>query len=950
MLDYTEPDLNFGTRAEFQTMVDTAHKHGIRVVMDIVMNHAGYNTIKDMVTYNFGKFKDKSAAQSYIYKLTGVNSLHDTVDYENGTSEWGNWWGSDWVRSGLPGYSEEGGSDLTNCLAGLPDFRTESNKSVSIPPILKNKWTSEGTYNSKVSKYGSSDTVSNYITKWLSEWVSTYGVDGFRCDTAKHVDLASWKKLKTSCVSALKQWRQKNPTKDGANWTDDFWMTGECWDWKGLDGGSYYTEGGFDSMINFGFSGSGVPGISSINGTYQGYAGALNTKEGHNVLTYISSHDSNLARGDLIYQGSAFQLLPGAIQIFYGDETNRPTVAGMSFDGHGGSGHSLRSDMNWDSMDQSVLKHWQKVGKFRSKHICIGAGDHQQISPYSAESGYTFSRSYDRGDLADGIIAVIGAPKNKKISVNVSSMWGNKTKLTNFYDGSTATVTNGKVEFDSGENGTILIEGPQSSIRMKIVGDYSFYDSETVSVSLKGADYAMVKIDGGKEFKVTNGSTFKIGEGIELGKVFTVEISASSGSETLEKSYNFKKKDPNAVTRIYFDNTQYDWSEVNAYIYDESGSEVKSNAAWPGKKMDFDSGLGLYVIEVDDGLENGKVMFNAGSGSGNRYPGEGESGLDIGETNMLFSYGNKWEAYTGQTPTKPPAPDPSKMTTVYFDNSSSNFETPYIYYWKSSNDSSEASWPGKAMTKYKDNIWKLTFSKEYDMCIFSNRGGNQTGNLTIPDTNNIFNGSSWSAYADAEVVTSPTTDAPAVTDGVLIGDTNFDNMINIKDVTLIQKHLAHLTTFSGNALVAADCDRNGTISIKDATAIQEYIVKNTARSASVGTVIKSSEPSPTNAPVIITPTSAVQTDPSTEAAKQYIYFKNSNWGTVKAYFWSDENKNMMSWPGNDMEKISDDVHRAQIPAGATWVIFNNGGDQTKDLQFPSANMIFDGAEWSAYSN
>ncbi len=48
VLDYTETDANFGTKAEFKTMVDTAHKHGIRVVMDIVMNHAGYNNLLDM--------------------------------------------------------------------------------------------------------------------------------------------------------------------------------------------------------------------------------------------------------------------------------------------------------------------------------------------------------------------------------------------------------------------------------------------------------------------------------------------------------------------------------------------------------------------------------------------------------------------------------------------------------------------------------------------------------------------------------------------------------------------------------------------------------------------------------------------------------------------------------------------------------------------------------------
>ena len=167
-------------------------------------------------------------------------------------------------------------------------------------------------------------TVSDYLTTWLAEWVETYGVDGFRCDTAKHVELASWKKLKTKCVTALQNWRRNNPTAVGADWDEDFWMTGECWDY-GSGKSEYHTVGGFDSMINFSFSGRSLDGPSSINNVYQDYADRINSDPNFNVLTYNSSHDSNLARGDLYWQGTSLMLLPGGVQPFYGDETNRPT-------------------------------------------------------------------------------------------------------------------------------------------------------------------------------------------------------------------------------------------------------------------------------------------------------------------------------------------------------------------------------------------------------------------------------------------------------------------------------------------------------------------------------------------------------------------------------------------------------------------------------------------------
>src|SRR5688572_17334411 len=57
-LDWSEMDANMGTKSDFQNFVDNAHNHGIRVLVDIVMNHSGYNTARDMMDYNFGCVND----------------------------------------------------------------------------------------------------------------------------------------------------------------------------------------------------------------------------------------------------------------------------------------------------------------------------------------------------------------------------------------------------------------------------------------------------------------------------------------------------------------------------------------------------------------------------------------------------------------------------------------------------------------------------------------------------------------------------------------------------------------------------------------------------------------------------------------------------------------------------------------------------------------------------
>ncbi|WP_294358167.1 hypothetical protein [uncultured Clostridium sp.] len=76
-------------------------------------------------------------------------------------------------------------------------------------------------------------------------------------------------------------------------------------------------------MINFTFTKSGYS-TSTLEGTYSTYAKSINSDSTFNVLSYISSHDTDLGgRGDLISAGTALLLTPGAAQIFYGDETGR---------------------------------------------------------------------------------------------------------------------------------------------------------------------------------------------------------------------------------------------------------------------------------------------------------------------------------------------------------------------------------------------------------------------------------------------------------------------------------------------------------------------------------------------------------------------------------------------------------------------------------------------------
>ncbi|QCT06087.1 alpha-amylase [Ruminococcus bovis] len=484
--DYTDFDQNFGTEEEFKTMVDTAHKHGLRVVLDIVMNHPGYNTMYDMNKFGFGRLLTGWEDEYYSFK--GFNdTYHKYITYEDSkddgslAKDWSTWWGASWLRGGIQGYPAFG-SGADNILKGsagglLPDFRTESTEEVELPTFLANKWKKEGNYETKVAEMNKwfkdnnkTKRVRNYLCYWLSSYVEKYGIDGFRCDTAKHVELDSWAELKDDCTKALETWRKNNPDKAGADWDEPFWMTGEVYG-KALSGPSdnYFTKGKFDSTINFEFSGGrGITDVSGVNTTYEKYARNINSSSTYNVLTYISSHDTALCGRDrstdsynkdkLIYQGSALQLLPGAVQIYYGDETGRKYVKAVGSIGTtiSNGNHDVRSFMNWDSIDNDILSHWQKVGTFRNNHVSVGAGSHTSLK---STSGAAFERTYDKDGVSDKVMACIGATANTNVTITVdTTKFANGAILKNTYDDSTATVTDGKVTFNSGANGTILIE------------------------------------------------------------------------------------------------------------------------------------------------------------------------------------------------------------------------------------------------------------------------------------------------------------------------------------------------------------------------------------------------------------------------------------------------------------------------------------------------------------
>jgi alpha-amylase len=430
-LDFTVLDRNIGTDEQLREFVDAAHAQKIRVLFDVVMNHPGYGDLATLSEYKVGVVWDG-------WQNAGLQNYHSFIDYNS--IKWAQWWGTDWVRAGLRGYQEGGRDDLTMQLAFLPDFRTEQDKPVGLPPILQRKADTR-------AKEIPNGTVRDYLVTWLTQWVRDHGIDGFRADTVKHVEPESWLALKKAGTEALAAWKAANPGKkiDGA----PFWMTGEDWG-HGISRTKRF-EGGFDNMINFDFQerAEGAVGkvldAGQLDKLYADYAKTLAAPAQHNVLSYISSHDTKLfPRDRLIDAGSALLLAPGGVQIFYGDESARPPGPFTP----GDKQQSTRSDMNWAAPDAATLEHWRRLGQFRARHVALARGAHGRL----ADAPYTFSRV--AGD--DKVVVALAAAGATK--VRVAGVFADGAKLRDAYTGASVAVAGGEASVTPHARGVVLLE------------------------------------------------------------------------------------------------------------------------------------------------------------------------------------------------------------------------------------------------------------------------------------------------------------------------------------------------------------------------------------------------------------------------------------------------------------------------------------------------------------
>ncbi|MDG4831877.1 pullulanase-type alpha-1,6-glucosidase [Solwaraspora sp. WMMD1047] len=227
--DFTELDPHFGSKADLRRLVRLAHQRGIKIYLDVIVNHTA-----DIIRY---------AEDEYSYRDKTTEPYRDAAGrpFEDRNH-----------ADGDRDFPAVNGDSFPY----TPTFETPGDAKVKVPAWLNDPTMyhnrGDSTFAGENSEYGDffglddlwteRPEVVRGMTKIYADWVTATGVDGFRLDTVKHVNLDFWPQFSQGVEAAAR--RAGKP---------DFFMFGEVYSADAEVTSTYVRRGGLPATLDFGF-------------------------------------------------------------------------------------------------------------------------------------------------------------------------------------------------------------------------------------------------------------------------------------------------------------------------------------------------------------------------------------------------------------------------------------------------------------------------------------------------------------------------------------------------------------------------------------------------------------------------------------------------------------------------------------------------------------------------
>ena len=561
------------------------------------------------------------------------------------------------------------------------------------------------------------NTENSYVQQCVAKYVQelkSVGVDGIRWDAAKHIGLPSegdnfWKTV--TADSGLWHYGEilNNPGV-----TDEPRATNILKEYCNY---MSVTDSTYGMNLRNSFNDGSVPSAYG----YLCEKGIANNK----LVYWGESHDTWSNNKDWGYSNDMSQNVIDrayAVAASHNDVTalyfSRPSTAVKDSItlGQKGSTHFTSAEV-------------AEVNKFHN--AMVGKAD-----DYTASNGCSVTTRQGGGAV------IVKGSGSGNVTVENAGGYAKPGTYTDRISGNTFTVTATTISGQIGSSGiAVIYEEENPKPKVSVTPGSSSYETDTLTLTLNtyNSTSAQYSVDGGSYQTFTDGKTITIGSGLAYGTTTTVTVKATNENGSAEKTYTYTKEDPTLTQKIYFDNLSYNWSNIYAYIYLDN----TENAAWPGVKMTLDSSTGYYMLEVDESLANGAVIFSDGTNSADkRYPAHMQPGLALEGTTKIFKAGNKFENY------RPTTTQPTQATTKP---------------------------TTQPVTTQPVTTQPVTTPTERVLI----GDVNQDGNISISDVTEI-----QLHLAEKKTL---------VGNNLIAADANGDRVIDVKDATLVQSYIANLS-------------------------------------------------------------------------------------------------------------------------------------------------------------